>query len=117
MAMALKRLIRIVLGALLLTGLLSTGSVSHAATTPPDPIVGPGASTPDDAAELLVAVRHRIPTLNGISGGTPADWDLLSVYDARYRERVAAWARLNGLAGGLCMLTLPDGTWTPWSPA
>ena len=72
MAMALKRLIRIVLGALLLTGLLSTGSVSHAATTPPDPIVGPGASTPDDAAELLVAVRHLQATGGSAHRGAAA---------------------------------------------
>lgn len=72
MAMALKRLIRIVLGALLLTGLLSTGSVSHAATTPPDPIVGPGASTPDDAAELLVAVRHLQATGGAAHRGAAA---------------------------------------------
>ncbi|MBL8836049.1 MAG: hypothetical protein JNL66_07375, partial [Alphaproteobacteria bacterium] len=65
---------------------------------------------------MMVALRERIPTLNGESGSRPPEWDLLRVYDAGYLDNVADWVRSTDAAAGLCRLELPEGRWSPWAP-
>jgi hypothetical protein len=65
---------------------------------------------------MMVAVRDRIPTLNGDSGTWPPQWQLNDVHAPDYLENVARWARFNHLNAGLCRLDLPDGVWSAWTP-
>ncbi len=64
---------------------------------------------------MMVAARHGIATVHGISGTVPADWDgRLEVPDrADYRAAVAGWAAAHGIAPTLCALELPEGRWVP----
>ncbi len=73
MATAFARVTRVVLSSLLLTALLSTGAVSQAATPPPGPVPGIGASLVDDAAELLVAVRRLQATSGAARRGSAVE--------------------------------------------
>jgi hypothetical protein len=61
---------------------------------------------------LFIALRHRIPTLNGYSAWFPKTWLLHTPQEPGYDEAVQQWIDRNGLTG-VCELDIDARTMTP----
>ncbi len=68
-----------------------------------------------DAAALFSEIRG-VPTVNGYSSWFPDGWALNDPAAPGYPAAVAAWARRNGIADGICGVDLHAGAWTPGLP-
>jgi hypothetical protein len=62
---------------------------------------------------LFVALRLRIPTLNGYSAWVPPEFRMLHPNDSDYMDHVKAWIRRNQLQG-VCVLDMDARTMTPF---
>lgn len=79
-------------------------------------VTAPAPSTPFYVPQLdamLIASRFRIPTVNGYSGHTPADWGLNDPRAPGYLDAVRSWAGATGTTAGLCAYDLTRKTWNP----
>lgn len=61
---------------------------------------------------MFVALKHSIPTLNGYSGWTPAQWRMFDPHQRDYREVTAEWIRLRNLTG-VCEFDIERRTMRP----
>jgi hypothetical protein len=66
------------------------------------------------ADTLFIALRHRVPTLNGYSAWIPPNYQMLHVSDADYMDGVRAWIRGERLLD-VCVLDLDARTMLPFS--
>ena len=62
---------------------------------------------------LFVALRVRLPTLNGYSAWVPPEYHMLHPNDAPYLDHVKSWIDRNQLAG-VCALDMDARTMTPF---
>ncbi len=72
----------------------------------------PDRPTDAQARAMMIAMDRNLPTLNGISGISPPNWDLFETSAPNYEQRVVRWAHNRRIAEGLCRLDLDSGTWT-----
>jgi len=61
---------------------------------------------------MLVARAANLPTINGYSGWSPPDWNLM-MFDNYYVDHAQRWALLKHVEQGLCGLDLRKGSWSP----
>jgi hypothetical protein len=78
----------------------STGSVSF------------DALYPHNVDAMMVAESLHLPTINGFSTFNPPDWNFGFIRRPDYRQRVARYLDIHGLAQGVCALDLAHHTWT-----
>jgi len=62
---------------------------------------------------MLIALRLRLPTINGYDGDVPAGWawGLQDQFSQDYPSAAADWISAKGIAHGLCTLDLYSGSW------
>ena len=116
MTMALKRLVRVVLGALLITAFLFAGSPVRAESTSPNATITPGASTPNDAAELLAAVRHLQATegsarRGAAAGAVPCGLTSMQVVSSISGAGLDTTISLTGDARTFSLKSIPASWW------
>ena len=65
------------------------------------------------ADALFIALRHRVPTLNGYSAWVPPEYQMLHATDADYMEHVRSWIRRHQLRD-VCVLDFDARTMVPF---
>jgi hypothetical protein len=68
-----------------------------------------------DAA--MLALRMRLPTVNGYSGDVPRSWGLHDPISIGYESAVAEWVARHDIEEGLCTFSAASGTWRRVIPA
>ena len=61
---------------------------------------------------MMMAIAHRLPTINGYSGNIPPGWDFYDTSTTDYEQRAQRWAVKRGIEKGLCRLDVDRGIWT-----
>jgi hypothetical protein len=62
---------------------------------------------------MFVALKYRVPTLNGYSAWWPNGWDLADPTSPEYERKVREWIAARQLSG-VCSLDLEARTMRPW---
>jgi hypothetical protein len=60
---------------------------------------------------MMIALRLRLPTINGYDGDTPSGWGLWDPFSSDYASAAADWASSKHVANGLCTLDFASGRW------
>jgi hypothetical protein len=60
---------------------------------------------------MMVALRLRLPTINGYDGDLPPGWGLVDPFSPGYARAVSDWSWTKGVGRGLCALDLASGHW------
>ena len=60
---------------------------------------------------VMLALRTRLPTINGYSGDIPRGWGLQDPGSTGYEPAVAEWVARHNIEQGLCTLTAGSGIW------
>ena len=62
---------------------------------------------------MFIAIKYRLPTLNGYTGVTPDEWDMPNPYEKDYFEKADRWIAKNRLTN-VCVLDIEPRTIRPY---
>jgi hypothetical protein len=60
---------------------------------------------------MMIALRLRLPTINGYDGDIPRGWGLVNPFSPGYASAAADWSSRKQVTQGLCTLDLASGKW------